>query len=74
MEAIENAAHHDVNALIVEFEPSEEQPGRVWSTFIDDLAFNDHTPGSPNGIRIGLLWKSFAPTSRQSPARVAPPA
>ena len=44
MEAIENAAHHDVNALIVEFEPSEEQPGRVWSTFIDDLAFNDHTP------------------------------
>ncbi len=44
MEAIENAAHHDVNALIVEFEPSEEQPGRVWSAFIDDLAFNDHTP------------------------------
>ncbi len=44
MEAIENAGHHDVNALIVEFEPSDEQPGRVWSTFIDDLAFNDHTP------------------------------
>ena len=44
MEAIENARYHDVNALIVEFEPSEEQPGRVWSTFIDDLAFNDHTP------------------------------
>lgn len=44
MEAIENASGHEVNALIVEFEPSLEQPGRVWSTFIDDLAFNDHTP------------------------------
>ena len=43
MEAIENARDHDVNALIVEFDPSQEQPGRFWSTFIDDLAFNDHT-------------------------------
>jgi hypothetical protein len=43
-EALKHAARHQVNALILEFEPNKDQPGREWNTFLDDLAFDDHVP------------------------------
>ncbi len=43
-EALKNAPRHQVNALILEFEPNKDQPGREWNTFLDDLAFDDHAP------------------------------
>jgi hypothetical protein len=43
-EALKNVPRHEVNALILEFEPNKDQPGREWNTFLDDLAFDDHAP------------------------------
>ncbi len=43
-EALKHASQHQVNALILEFEPNQDQPGREWNTFLDDLAFDDHVP------------------------------
>ncbi len=44
MEALKHASQHQVNALILEFEPNKDQPGRDWNTFLDDLALDDHAP------------------------------
>jgi hypothetical protein len=43
-EALRNARGHEVNDLILEFEPNPEQPGHAWNTFFDDLALDDHAP------------------------------
>jgi hypothetical protein len=43
-QALRNTKGHVVNALILEFEPNPDQPGRSWNTFLDDLAFDDHAP------------------------------
>jgi hypothetical protein len=43
-EALERAAQHHVNTLILEFEPNPEQPGRQWNTLLDDLSYDDFAP------------------------------
>jgi hypothetical protein len=43
-DALQHAGSHPVNAMILEFEPNPQQPGRGWNTFLDDLAFDDSLP------------------------------
>ncbi len=43
-EALKHAPNHQVNTLILEFQPNPDQPGREWDTFLDDLAFDDFAP------------------------------
>jgi len=43
-DALKHASSYPVNAMILEFEPNPEQPGREWNTFLDDLAFDDSLP------------------------------
>lgn len=43
-DALKHASSYPVNAMILEFEPNPEQPGREWNTFLDDLAFDDFLP------------------------------
>ncbi len=43
-EALKHASDHQVNTLILEFQPNPDQPGREWDTFLDDLAFDDFVP------------------------------
>jgi hypothetical protein len=43
-DAIKHASSFPVNAMILEFEPNPQQPGREWNTFLDDLAFDDFLP------------------------------
>lgn len=43
-EALKHTAGHEVNSMILEFEPNPEQPGRNFATLIDDLAFDDCAP------------------------------
>ncbi len=43
-EALKHTSVHEVNSMILEFEPNPDQPGRNFATLIDDLAFDDCTP------------------------------
>ena len=43
-DALKHASAYPVNAMILEFEPNPQQPGREWNTFLDDLAFDDFLP------------------------------
>ncbi len=43
-DALKHAGSFPVNAMILEFEPNPQQPGREWNTFLDDLAYDDSFP------------------------------
>jgi hypothetical protein len=45
-EALKHTAGHEVNSMILEFEPNPAQPGRNFATLIDDLALDDCAPKS----------------------------
>jgi len=44
MEALRHAGEHEVNALLIEFNPNPDQPGRSFATLVDDLSFADSLP------------------------------